>query len=166
MFWRPQNRTTSVDKESRGQMMRIVMFGLIFLLASCGGDENSPENEIRAWVTRGEHAAEEKNRGELLDMISENYADARGNDRKHIGDLLRLYFLRQDSVALLTSIDDIVLSGETAATVQVAVGMAGTRDDVLGFDADAYNFEFELIRTDGDWLLIGAAWGRLGNELL
>ena len=36
----------------------------------------------------------------------------------------------------------------------------------LGFDADAYNFEFELIKTDGDWLLIGAQWGRLGSELL
>lgn len=147
-------------------MMRISMFVLTIFLASCGGDENSPENEIRAWVTRGEQAAEEKDRGELLDMISVNYADRHGNDRKNIGDLLRLYFLRQDSVALLTSIDDISLSGETAAKVQVAVGMAGTRDDALGFDADAYNFEFELVRSDGEWLLIGAAWGRLGSELL
>lgn len=147
-------------------MMRIVMFGLFIFLASCGGDENSPESEIRAWVTRGELAAEEKDRGELLDMISVNYADAHGNDRKSIGDLLRLYFLRQDSVALLTSIDEISLSGETAATVQVAVGMAGTSNNALGFDADAYNFEFELVRSEGDWLLIGAQWGRLGGELL
>jgi hypothetical protein len=136
------------------------------LLAACGGDENSPESEIREWVTRGELAAEEKDRSELLDMISVNYADSHGNDRKHVGDLLRLYFLRQNSVALLTSIDDISMSGDTAAKVQVAVGMAGTRDDALGFDADAYNFEFELIKTDDDWLLIGAQWGRLGSELL
>jgi len=147
-------------------MMRYVMFGMMVLLAACGGDENSPENEIREWVTRGEIAAEEKDRSELLDMISVNYADSHGNDRKHVGDLLRLYFLRQNSVALLTSIDDISMSGDTAARVQVAVGMAGTRDDALGFDADAYNFEFELIKTDGDWLLIGAQWGRLGSELL
>ncbi|MGI9202886.1 MAG: hypothetical protein ACR2Q3_02680 [Woeseiaceae bacterium] len=142
------------------------MFGLLVLLASCGGDENSPENEIRAWVNRGELAAEERDRGELLDMISVNYTDAHGNDRKNVGDLLRLYFLRQDSVALLTSIDDISLSGATAAKVQVAVGMAGSSNNALGFDADAYNFEFELIKSDGDWLLIGAQWGRLGSELL
>jgi len=146
--------------------MRNMMFGLVVLLAACGGDEDNPENEVREWLTRGEIAAEEKNRGELLDMISVNYADAQGNDRKKVGDLLRLYFLRQNSVALLTSIDEISMSGDTAAKVQLAIGMAGTTDTALGFDADAYNFKFELVKSDGDWLLIGAQWGRLGRELL
>jgi len=146
--------------------MRFMMFGFVVLLAACGGDDNSPENEVREWITRGEIAAEEKDRGELLDMISVNYRDAQGNDRKQIGDLLRLYFLRQNSISLLTSIDEISISGDTAASVQLAIGMAGTRDNALGFDADAYNFEFELIKSDGDWLLIGAQWGQLGRELL
>lgn len=146
--------------------MRYMMFGLMVLLAACGGRENNPENEVREWITRGEIAAEEKDRGELLDMISVNYRDGHGNDRKQVGDLLRLFFLRQSSITLLTSIDEINMSGDTAANVQLAIGMAGTRDNALGFDADAYNFEFELIKTDGEWLLIGAQWGQLGRELL
>lgn len=146
--------------------MRNMMFGFVVLLAACGGGENNPEDEVREWITRGEIAAEEKDRGELLDMISVNYRDTHGNDRKQVGDLLRLYFLRQNSIALLTSVDEISLSGETAANVRLAIGMAGTRDNALGFDAEAYNFEFELIKSDGKWLLIGAQWGQLGRELL
>ena len=145
--------------------MRHILFGLVILLAACGGDENSPENEVREWISRGELATEEKDRSELLDMISVNYRDAHGNDRKQVGDLLRLYFLRQNSIALLTSIDEISMSGDTAARVKLTIGMAGTTDSALRFDADAYNFEFELIKPDSDWLLIGAQWGQLGREL-
>ena len=147
--------------------MRTTLIGTcLVLLAACGGGpEGSPEDAIRAWVARGEQAAEEKDRGELLDMISEDYADGRGNTRDEIGDLLRIYFFRQHTIALLTSIDDIVMSGDTAAIVNVTVGMAGTNGGALGLSADAYNFEFELQKDDEDWLLIGARWGNLREEL-
>ncbi len=76
-----------------------------------------------------------------------------------------VYFFRQNSIELLTTIDDIQLMGETAALVTVTVGMAGTKNTGLGFNADAYTFEFELEKADDDWLLIGARWGELGGEL-
>ena len=147
--------------------MRTTLIGTcLVLLAACGGGpEGSPEDAIRAWVARGEQAAEEKDRGGLLDMISEDYADGRGNNRDEIGDLLRIYFFRQQTIALLTSIDDIVMSGDTAAIVNVTVGMAGTNSGALGLSADAYNFEFELQRDDEEWLLIGARWGNLREDL-
>ena len=147
--------------------MRTTLIGTcLVLLAACGGGpDGSPEDAIRAWVARGEQAAEEKDRGELLDMISEDYADGRGNTRDEIGDLLRIYFFRQQTIALLTSIDDIVMSGDTAAIVDVTVGMAGTNGGALGLSADAYNFEFELQKDDEEWLLIGARWGNLREDL-
>lgn len=145
--------------------MRFVTFACILLIASCGGPEGSAEEALRAWVNRGELAAEEKDRSTLLEMISENYLDARGNDHKQIGDLLRLVFFRQNSIALLTNIDSINLSGETAAKIELSIGMAGTKDSALGFSADAYQFEFELVKDDDDWILIGARWGELGQEL-
>ena len=137
------------------------------LIAACGGgtSEYNPEDELRAWVARGEVAAEEKNRGELLDMISQDYADSRGNDHEGIGNMLRVYFFRQNSIALLTSIDDIAMMGDTAAMVTVTVGMAGTNSGAIGLNADAYRFEFELEKLDDEWLLIGARWGELGGEL-
>jgi hypothetical protein len=137
----------------------------LLIVAACGGPSGTPEDALRTWVTNGEVAAEEKNRSELLNMISENYVDARGNDRKQIGDLLRIYFFRQNSIALLTRIDSIVVSGETAATVTLTIGMAGIKGSALGINADAYKFEFELAKPDEDWLLIGARWAALGQNL-
>jgi hypothetical protein len=147
--------------------VRTLIFSLAFsLLAACGGaDPYDPEAELREWVARGETAAEEKDRGGLLDMISADYVDARGNDHESIGDMLRVYFFRQQSIALLTSIDDIALMGDTAALVNVTVGMAGTGSGALGLNADAYRFEFELEKMDDEWMLIGARWAEIGRDL-
>jgi hypothetical protein len=83
--------------------MRILIVSLICaFLAGCG-PEAGPEEALRAWVDAAEAAAEEKDRRGLLALISENYADARGNDHEQIGNMLRYYFLRQKSVAFITN---------------------------------------------------------------
>lgn len=146
--------------------MRTAILSIVCLaLTACGAPDESPEQQIRDWIARGETAAENKDRGELLDMISPGYADARGNDRERIGDLLRAYFFRQNSIALLVDVDEITVNADTAALVNLTVGMAGTNAHALGLRADAYNFEFELQKPDDDWLLIGARWGSLGRGL-
>lgn len=138
---------------------------MVFALSACGEPEDTPEEELRQWVSRGESAAEDKDRGELMDMISPAYADGRGNDRDRIGDLLRVYFFRQKAIALLVTIDDIVVTGETAALLDLTVAMAGTNSDRPGIRADAYRFEFELTKPEDEWLLIGARWGPVGRGL-
>jgi len=148
--------------------MRYLSFSLILILAGACSEppaDPDPEIAVRDWVARSEIAAEARNRRDLLDMISKEYADARGNDHEKIGNILRIYFLRQHSVSLLTRIDEIDMSGGTAARVNLTVGMAGSNDNLLGFSADAYQFEFELENSGGDWILIGARWGKLGGEL-
>ena len=138
---------------------------LLLVTGACGGDDNNPESEVRAWVAAMQTAAEEKARGDLMDGISTAYTDVRGNSRDDINDLLRVYFLRQNNIALLTSIDEVRVIGETAAEVELTVGMAGTNDRALGISADAYRFELELENDGDDWLLISARWGELGDPL-
>ena len=140
--------------------------GLIFLLASaCGGSDESPEDAIRAWVRDGHLAAEAKDRRAMLDMISPAYADARGNSRDDIGNMMRFYFLRQNKVVLISRVDEIEVFGDSAAKLALQVGMAGSNDNVLGFSADAYRFEMELERDGSDWLLIAARWGGLREDV-
>ena len=134
-------------------------------LSACGGPELGPEEQLRAWVSRGEEAAETKQRSELIDMISPAYADTRGSDRGDIENILRAYFFRQNSISLLTKIEEIRVYGDSAAEIELTVGMAGQNDSVLGFSADAYRFQLELERSGDDWLLISARWGELGEEL-
>lgn len=133
-------------------------------LMACDSSATGPEQVLRQWVTDAELAVEEKDRRDILDMISENYSDARGNNHDSIDDLLRFYFLRQKTVSLATKIDEITVSGGTAADILLTVGMAGTNDKALGLSADAYKFHFELENDGDNWLLIGARWAELGNN--
>ena len=145
--------------------MRLALAFALVLLAACGGPETASEAQILEWVENAQQAAEAKRRRELIDMISPAYKDARSNGRDDIENLLRVYFLRQHRVALLTNVESVRIIGDTAAEVELTVGMAGTNDGVLGFSADAYRFELELERDSSDWQLISARWGELGEDL-
>ena len=138
---------------------------VMMLLVACGEPRSEPEAEVRAWVAAGVEAAESKERRGLIGQVSSSYADARGNDRSDIENMLRVYFLRQHKIGLLTKIEEITIYGDTAARLIMTVGIAGTNDGVLGFSADAYRFDMELEKDGGEWLLIAARWGELGNEL-
>jgi hypothetical protein len=143
---------------------------LLHFLAACGGPSTTPEAQLRDWVAAVEAAAESKDRDAILDLVADNYTDARGNTRDAAGDLLRLYFLRQNKILLATSIDEIDVFAGTAADMSVTVGMAGTNAAAFGIDADAYRFELELEARGGpssyeDWQLISARWGALGRTL-
>lgn len=135
-------------------------------LSACGGEPASaPEQELRAWVDSGLEAAESKERRRLVGMVSPAYADARGNERSDIEELLRVYMFRQNRIVLLPDIEEITVYDNTAAMIVMTVAMAGTNDGVLGFSADAYRFAFELEKDESDWRLISARWGELGDEL-
>jgi hypothetical protein len=148
-----------------GSWSAVVGIACIAGLGACGGPEAGSEEQLRQWVNRGEEVAEAKQRRELIDMISPAYTDTRGNDRGDIENILRVYFFRQNSITLLTKIEEIRVYGDSAAEVELTVGMAGQNDAVLGFSADAYRFQLELEREGDDWLLISARWGELGEEL-
>jgi hypothetical protein len=134
-------------------------------LASCGGPPESSEQQLRAWVDRGHEAAENKDRGALVEMISPTYSDARGNSRDDIENLFRYYFLRAKKVGLLVSVDDIDIFDDTAAQVMLTVAMGATTDSVPGFNADAWEFELELEKAGDEWLLVSGRWNDVGNEL-
>ena len=142
----------------------VAAFGCL-LLTACSEPSGTPEDAVRAWVAQGAELAKEKNRSGLVQMISPDYTDARGNDRDAIEDMFRFYFLRAGDIALLTRIEELAVHGDSAADLLLTVGMAGRTDGVLGFSADAYRFEMELERDGDDWLLIGARWAELGEEL-
>ena len=137
---------------------------LVSFLASCGGGAGEPEAELRAWVAAAEEEAEDRDRRALIARVADGYLDGRGNNRDSIDKLFRYYFLRQQSVVLLSNIETIEVFGETAAEITLTVGMAGSTGG-LNLSADAWRFELELERREGEWLLIGARYGALGEEL-
>jgi hypothetical protein len=143
----------------------VVTLAYLALLGGCGSPETAPQEQLRQWVKAGQAAAENKERRDLLGLISPAYADSRGHERDDIGDILRVYFFRQHSISLLTKIEEIRVYGDSAAEIELTVAMAGQNDSVLGFSADAYRFQLELERDGEEWFLISARWGELGKEL-
>jgi hypothetical protein len=148
-----------------GNTLRLTLAATIFCgLVACGDPPTPPQEAVRAWVVEGQRLAEEKDRNALMDMISPAYADARGNERDDIENMFRIYFLRQNNIKLLTSIDDIRVFGDDAAELDLTVGMAAANEGTFGFSADAYHFEMELVRDGDDWLLIAGRWAEVGDE--
>ena len=137
----------------------------VLVLGACGGPASEPEEELRAWIADGMESVRNKERRELVGMISPSYADARGNERGDIENLLRVYFLRMSNIKLLSTIEEITVYDDTAAEIVMTIGMAGTHEGVLGFSADAYQFELELEKDSDEWQLIAARWGELGDEV-
>ena len=150
----------------QGLTRTLLTVGIVaFVAAGCGKPASAPEQELREWVATGVEAAENKERRKLMKMISTSYTDTRGNEHDDIDNLLRVYFLRQNSITLLPKIEEITVYDETAGKILMTVAMAGTNDGVLGFSADAYRFALELEKGGDDWQLISARWGELGDEL-
>jgi len=143
----------------------VLICSLLGCLAACGGERSTPEEEVRAWLAAVHVAAEEKDRPAIVDRISAAYVDSRGNSRNDVDNTLRGLFLRQNRISILPSVESITIHDGTAAEVVVTVGMAGTNNSMLGLSADAYRFELELEKDGGDWLLIAARWGELGEQI-
>lgn len=135
-----------------------------FALAGCGPEPDA-EREIREWLARGEAAVAAEDRRELMRMVAPTYADSRGNDREEIDRVLRLLFLRQDDIKLLTRVSAIDVYGDSAAEVRLTTGVAGSNQSRPGFRAEALRFELELEHNGNDWQLIAARWSELGDEL-
>jgi hypothetical protein len=136
----------------------------VTLLGGCAPSPG-PEEAVRLWLNEAEAAVEGKDRRALLEMISERYEDARGNNRSDIDNILRAYFLRTRNIVLASKVDELAVIGDSAANVLLTAGMVGTEVGIVGLKADAYLFELEL-ENDGDqWKLIGARWAELGEDL-
>jgi hypothetical protein len=132
---------------------------------SCSRDD--PEAEVRATLAAAEAAVEARDVGFFRDFVGSGYADARGNDREQLVNMLRGYFIANQRIEIVSRVDEIRLDGPDAAHAVVHAGIVGQRagESVLGGrGGDPYRFEIELIDDGGEWRMIGAQWVRATGE--
>lgn len=129
-------------------------------LGGCGEDA-SPEARVRAVIAAGEAAAEERDLGGILELVSENYRDENGAGRDELGQYLRGYLVTHQSVHLLTRIDGIEFPYRDYARVRLTVGTLGreaagaTAFELAG---DVYDVALELALEGDEWRVTRAAW--------
>jgi hypothetical protein len=142
----------------------VLILVMAVLLPSCRSARTSPEEQVRALIRTAVVAAEQKNIGTLRDMLSEQYTDEQGQNKRAIEALLRLQFLRNENIYLYTHIQSVTLPRPDQARVIVLVAAAGTpivsAQDLPGLRADLHRFEIDFTLEHKTWRIQRAAWRR------
>ena len=129
----------------------------VALVASCSKEE-SAEQQVRAVIAHAEERAEERDVSDLAALVSADYSDERGFDKKQLTSYLRGWFVLHPSVNLLVRIDSLEFPAENLARAEVTVGMLGRRGTAESWDlaAELETLEVELLDEGGEWRVIRA----------
>ena len=131
-------------------------------LIACSS-EDSPEEQVRTAIAEIELAAEARDTGDVIEWLDPAYRDAHGNDVEEVRRLLRGYFLTNQSIHLLTRIEELTFPHPDEARVVLQVAMVGREGDAANawnLAGDLHRFELALISEDDRWRVNWARWQR------
>ena len=139
----------------------LLIFSICLLFLACSSKPTTPEDDIRVYLENAVEAAENRDHGDLSDLIDDGYLDQRGMDKSQLSTLLRAYFFRHKNIYLFTKIRDISFPADNEAAVTLHVAMAGSvisdASALASLRARMFRFELQLIKQD-EWLLRSAKW--------
>jgi len=141
---------------------RVLLLAASFTLTACG-DADSPEQQVRQVIDRMEVAAEARDVSELVEHLSSEYRDANGMSPDEAARYARGYFIANQSIHLLTRVEEIEFPLADEARARVLVGMVGRDADAAGqwdLAADLYEFKVSLRQEDGEWKVTFAQWAK------
>jgi hypothetical protein len=96
-------------------------------------------------------------------LVSDRYVDAQGQDKAAVRDIVGGYLLINQSIHLLTRVEDVKFPSDKIATARVTAGMLGQQDDAAGdwsLAADVYEFDLRFLKEGDQWRLQSASWRR------
>jgi ribosome-binding factor A len=149
----------------------LALGAVVLLATACAPPPESPEAQVRTLFGKAREAAEQKDLATLRRAVSDRYTDAHGNDRRAVEGILRLQFLRHESIHLFTRVSTVVFPEPDRAEATVYVAMAGRpiaeAEALTRLKADLYRFDFVLAKEGEDWKVIHADWrpAELGDFL-
>ena len=134
----------------------LIVLALALGALGCAEPE-SPEAQVRAVLAQIEAAAEAGDVGAFDDLISVQYADAYGHDKRALADFVRLHVLRHPrGREVLLRVREVQLTGASSASVVLHAGFAGAGQSQL--HADAYAVDLDLALEDDAWRVTWAQW--------
>jgi intein/homing endonuclease len=139
----------------------LLFLPVLFLVQACNDSKLTPEDEIRAYIERGVVASENRDSGDLADMVHPQYSDEKGFNKDGLKKIISLYFFRHKNIHLFTRVDEIKFYSDQEALVTLHVAMAGqaisSPSMLSSLRARIYRFELDLEKQD-EWLLRSAKW--------
>jgi hypothetical protein len=96
-----------------------ILLATIFL-AACGAT-TSDEQQVRALIDEVETAAEARDTSDVLEHVSDDFADSGGLDKTQLQDFLRGYFLAHPRLELVVNIESLEFPVDGLAQAVVSV---------------------------------------------
>lgn len=125
------------------------------------GEPETDEERIRALFGAAALAAEEKRIGDVVEGVSERFAEA-GLDRQGVKRLVAGMVLRGDWVSVTIAGVAVGVEGDRArVNVDVVTARGGkgrALADLAPQEAAAHRIACRLEREDGTWRVVGARW--------
>jgi len=114
------------------------------LLAACGV-KTSDEQQVRALIDDVETAAEARDASDVLEHVSDDFADSGGLDKTQLRDFLRGYFLAHPKLELAVSVESLEFPVDGLAQAEISV------TTVELTDPNRMLLKVEFRRSDGEW---------------
>jgi hypothetical protein len=143
--------------------VRPVLISAVLAAVAACTQPDSPEQKVRTTIAQMETAVEERDVGDFVEHISSEYRDADGRGLDEIAQYIRGYMVANQSIHLLTRVEQIEFPSNEEAQAKVLVGMVGREADAADawdLAADLYEFDVALIREGGGWKVTYAKWVR------
>ena len=129
---------------------------VMLLLAACGKDD--PEQAVRGQVDAMQAAIDERDAGDVEDLLAQDFVGNDGMDRRAIRQLAAAVFLRHKNVAAKLGPVSVELRGDTDAVAKFSVLATGGSGGFLPETGQVYQIETGWRLVDGEWKLLSATW--------
>ena len=129
---------------------------VMLLLAACGKDD--PEQAVRGQVEAMQAAIDERDAGDVEDLLAQDFVGNDGMDRRAIRQLAAAVFLRHRNVAAKLGPVSVELRGDTDAVAKFSVLATGGSGGFLPETGQVYQIETGWRLVDGEWKLLSATW--------
>jgi hypothetical protein len=147
----------------KNSFLSLPLLLISLMLSACGGEDLSPEAQIRKTISEMESAAEQRSLSSFMEHVSEQYNDHEGNNHKAIARYVQINFIRNQSINIFSKIQSINVEG-SSASVEISVAM-GSREVDLSEEgnrlkADSMHFSVLFQLDDDKWLVKSVSWRR------
>ena len=145
-------------QQFRGFQRAVAAMAVItaLLVAGCGKDD--PEQAVRGQVEAMQAAIDERDAGDVEDLLAQDFVGNDGMDRRAIRQLAAAVFLRHKNVAAKLGPVSVELRGDTDAVAKFSVLATGGSGGFLPETGQVYQIETGWRLVDGEWKLLSATW--------
>ena len=141
---------------------------LVIFLVSCGGEQGSPEEQIRKLNSDAQNAVEAKDLSVLKGFIADDYQDQHGFDKRSLVRLVQLYLLGHKVVYVYTLTRSLQIIDDNNAVAEIIAAIAGQRvknaDQLFDMRADLVRFDVSYLRQGAEWKVGNVLWQRASVE--